>query len=203
MPVWPAKPKQETVVSVDRETLPVSLDNLKLQAGIPVADTTKDNILTEYILTATELVEGQTGKDIFFRERLDYYDFFPVEGIRITNNPVDSAPLVQYTIAGVLTTLSTDDYIVTHKTRSHISMDLYPNVIWPVTDPNTPDAVQISYDTGLEDPTTIDPVTRSAILQVATALEANRGDCGCDAVNCTLINSTKTLKPAGVYGGRM
>ena len=203
MPVWPAKPKQATVVSVDRVTLPVTLDDLKVQAGIPVADTTKDSVLTGYIKTATELVGGQIGQDIFPTVRQDFYDFFPYAGMRITNNPVTELTSIQYIIAGVLTPLTSAEFIRTDKTRGHVSMNIYPNVSWPVTDANTADAVQIDYKTGYDDFTTLNPIITNAILQVATALEANRGDCGCDDVNCTLINSTKTLKPAGVYGGRM
>lgn len=203
MPVWPAKPKQETVVSVDRDTLPVLLSDLKIQAGIPVADTTKDSVLTGYIKTATELVGGQIGQDIFPATRKDFYDFFPFEGMRITRNPVAELTAVSYIIAGVLTELSTDEFIRSDKTRGHVSMDIFPNVTWPIPDANTPNAVQIEYDTGYDDFAELNPIITNAILQVATALEANRGDCGDDAVQKTLISSTSTIKPAGVYGGRM
>lgn len=203
MPVFGATPKRQTIVSTDRSTLPVSLNDLKLQAGIPTADTTKDSVLTTYIQAATELVGGQIGQDIFPTVRQDFYDFFPIEGMRFTKNPVITFTSIQYITDAVLTLLPATDYILDFKTRSHREFNVFPVSQWPNTDVETPDAVQIDYETGYADPTTVDPILSLAILQVATAIEANRGDCGSDAVKDTLINSTSTLRPAGLFGGRL
>lgn len=203
MPVWPASPKRETIVSIDMDTLPVSLDDLKVQAGIPVQDTTKDDVLTGYIKTATTLVGGQIGQDIFPTVRTDYFDFFPYEGMRFTRNPISSFASIQYIIGGVLTALAATNYQLDHKTRSHIELDIYPVDVWPKTDDQTPDAVQIDYATGYDDFTALNPLITNAILQVSTALDANRGDCSNDNVMKTLISSTRTLRPAGLRGGRL
>jgi len=205
MPVWPSRPKRETVVSVDRDTLPVLLDDLKVQAGIPVADTTKDSVLTGYIKVAPESVGKQIGQDIFPTIRRDFCDFFPFEGIRITNNPVEDGAVdsLKYIIGGLLTELDTDDFRQVNKTRGHTELVLYPVDSWPPVDPDTPDAVQIDYTTGYSDFSLLNPIISQAILMVATALDANRGDCGDSDVCKTLISSTKSLVPGGFYGGKM
>lgn len=203
MPVWPASPKRETIVSIDMDTLPVSLDDLKVQAGIPVQDTTKDSVLTGYIETATALVGGQIGQDIFPTVRRDFYDFFPYEGMRLERRPISSFTSLQYINGGVLTLLAATNYQLNYKTRGHKELSIYPIEVWPESDDQTPDAVQLDYATGYDDINLINPLITNAILQVATALDANRGDCGGCEVQKTLISSTKQLKPAGLRGGRM
>ena len=203
MPVWPASPVQETIISVDMDTLPVSLDNLKTQAGIPVQDTTKDSILTGYIQTATLLVGGQIGQDIYPTVRHDTYDFFPYEGMRIGNRPISSFTSIKYISSGVLTLLAETNYQQVPKTRSHNELHLYPIDSWPISDDQTPKAVQVDYTTGYDDIADISPIITNAILQVATALDANRGDCGNDAVMNTLISTTRMLKSGGLHGGRL
>lgn len=153
-------------------TYPVSLSEAKLH--LRVTTTEEENRISALIRSATDFVESYLRRQLITATWDLYYDDFPGI-IYIEKSPVVSVTHVKYyNSANVLTTLSTDDYVVDTYTEPGRITVAYGKS-WP-TVYDRPSAVNIRFIAGYGAASDVPDVIKDGIYLTLTHLFENRGD---------------------------
>jgi uncharacterized phiE125 gp8 family phage protein len=127
--------------------LAINLSDLKAHLRLTTQD--EDGLLAVYAKAATQLFETNTRRALIFRTvRLELDDFPADRSIRLPVAPVSAVSSVQYyDTAGVLTTWGDSNYIV-DMTSLLARVVLAPNISYPDTQSERPNAVQVNFSAG-------------------------------------------------------
>ena len=178
----------------------VTLETFKKH--IKRTNTNEDLLLSKYLKASIKFCEALTRRDFITRTYITYRDFFPVAcqnegfyqngvipnyrngfnsgpssnvGFEIRRSPLQSVTQIQYYVSGVLTLLDSTTY---YNTTEEDYSSILAVSDWPYDCDNRLQAIQITVVIGYGDNDTDVPEDISnAILELATALWVNRGDC--------------------------
>lgn len=176
----------------------VSLELVKRQLNIDIANTDDDELLTLYINTAQEIIENFTRRDYLsrtyttFRDTWDYvglcayHPTFDSKNFLLTKSDITSFSTLEYFKNGVLETVDASVYY-TSKDEDYMRVLLRPNELWPSDKDCLLQSIKMTFICG------IDPVPamiQSVAMMLVTYSYANRGDCGnCGASMTSLVQT--------------
>lgn len=198
----PAEHRAYTYRVTTRAVLPVSFLEL-FRDHIKRTNTAEDTLLTLYLNAAIKTGENITRRDFLTKTYRTFRDFFPVAfqnegyytngaiptfdggirnfsdniGFEIRKSPLQSVAEISYQLLGVNTTVSTDVYYNTIE-EDYSEILLNPDQEWPEDADVKLQAVRIDFLAGFgADETFIPEDIVNAILEHATNMWKNRGDC--------------------------
>ena len=185
--------------STNPEELAVKLSTFKLH--IKVTSASQDALLTLYLQAAIAYAEKKTRRDFVTRTYETFRDFFPLPvqnegyytggaipsfsnvttdignfGFEIRKSPLLSIGSVEYLQSGVFVTVSADVYYNTLE-DDYSELLLLDGQDWPDDVDLRMQAVKITFNSGFGTEAVVPQELKEAILLIATALYANRGDC--------------------------
>jgi uncharacterized phiE125 gp8 family phage protein len=152
--------------------LAVSLAVVKFHLKVDGSE--EDADITSMILAATRAAEHRTGRSFMTQTWLLTLDAFP-SCIKLSRILVASIVSVKYVDgSGALVTLDPGDYAL-YSQGDYVAAKLTPayGKSWPTTRAQ-PDAVQVEYTTGSEDPATVPPEVVAWIKLQVGAMYKNR-----------------------------
>jgi len=175
--------------------LAVSLPTVKNH--LKITGTNQDDLLTAYITAAIDYAEKFTRRDFITRTYKTFRDFFPGFsegyyqnvfsilpsdvgniGFEIRKSPLQTIDLIQYFVAGVLTTVDATTYYNTLE-GDYSEVLTVASAAWPTNADIRLQAVQVTFKTGFGDSDTdMPPWVTEGVIQHVADMYANRGDCG-------------------------
>ena len=167
--------------AVDPAPTVVSLDDVKCHARVDYDD--DDAVIQIYLDAAIERIEILTNRILrpvsivcnAAFEDLTYFERYPF--VELERNPTRAVTLVEVHNGTDFETVDTDSFLVERK-AGFWRVQLYPyqffrNYIFPV---DVPYPIRVTFDAGYEDGQ-VPAKLRLAVMQYATWLWNNRGDC--------------------------
>lgn len=162
------------------------------------------DVIQLYLASAIQTAEEYTGLDLITRTQQTFRDFFPQAlnegfysegyipdscfgsygntGIEIRRSPLQEVTEVAYLAADGVTWNVVDPavyYVTAPEAGKYGAVLLNPGQRWPTDKANREDSVRITFTSGFgDDSNSIPADIRLGILQHASALYSNRGDCG-------------------------
>ena len=189
--------------------LAVSLDTLKSHLKITLSS--EDALLTLYLKSAIDYCEKFSRRDLITRTYTTFRDFFPGisegyyrfgnippgggnTGFEIRRSPFQEVTSIKYLKDGTLTTVNASVFYNTVE-------DDYSEILtndgssWPTDADRQLQTIQIEFKSGFGDADGDVPHwDTEGILQHATQMYKDRGDCSCDSgIESTLPNIARTL----------
>lgn len=154
---------------------PFTTAYIKAWLKIPASVTVEDTLIADMIISARWWAEQGSGRALMTQTIDEYYDFWPVCGVRLSVAPVQSITSISYLSGGAYTTWDAANYntdVITEPAR----ITLKNNGQVPNYDLNTPNAIKITYVAGATATTLIPGTIKDAILQRIAFLYENRED---------------------------
>lgn len=142
---------------------PVSLDEAKTQMRVDHSD--EDELFTEWIGAATELVEEDSSRQLVTATWLLHRDRFPKgnQPIRINKPPVQSiTAITYYDASGSLQTLDASKYRL-DDTSAPGRVMLVNGQSWPVVESSRPKALTVQFVAGYGAPSAVPKRAKQAI----------------------------------------
>lgn len=203
-------------VLVPPSTLLQTVAMVKKQLRI-IDEDADSELLTEYITAAVEWIESQTSHcfhETQFRYTMDRFPYLAIGGyapspsaptngvIKLPRSPLMSVQSVEYIDTnGTLTTLASDQYQVdTYSKPGRIWPKRF--AYWPITDPMTPNGVQVTFKAGYSSTTLIPHRAKQAIRFLVHHWNEKRSPVGelLNDIPGTLLSMIRSLKIT-VYNG--
>lgn len=181
----------------------VNLETLK--SHLRITNCKQDDILQLYLDAAIEFAEECTGLDLITRTYQTERDFFPNisnegyytlgiipetfgdlsngnVGFQLRRGPVQAVSLVEYIESGTTSTFITVDpstyYVTIPEAGKFTDILLAIGKLWPTNASSRQNSIRITFTSGFGNaPKDIPSDLRTAILEHATNLFSNRGDC--------------------------
>ncbi len=180
----------------------VNLETLKKH--LRISSCNQDDILQVYLDAATLQAEDCTGLDLITRTYQTERDFFPNwpsegyyisgaipqtlntssgnVGFQLRRGPVQAVSLVEYIEVGTVDTYitvdSSDYYVTIPEAGKLTDILLEPDSLWPTDFSPRQNSIRITFTSGFGDEQKDVPSDiQLAILETASQLYANRGDC--------------------------
>lgn len=154
-------------------TTPVSLATVKEHLRLPASYTSEDTVISMYLDAAVKMAEDRTNRCLMEQTWRISYDRFPLEFL-INKTPLIAVSHIKYVnSAGVLTTLSSSDYLV--------DADSEPWRIQPAYQKSFPicrlqnNSVTVTFTAGYASASAIPKNIIAAILLIVDDLWKNRG----------------------------
>jgi len=199
-------------VPPDPNNLAVTLETFKLH--IKRTSTAEDTVLKLYLNAAINYAEGFIRRDLITRTYQTFRDFFPLPGgsegyyvapynlpsgpngvwptatgnigFEIRKSPLQSIEVIEYLKNAVFQTVATTVYYNTLEADYSEVLTL-ENQQWPTDADRRLQTIRITFKNGFGDTeANIPKDIQNAILEHATALWANRGDCDNATAKATL-----------------
>lgn len=170
-------------VTVAPAASPIALAELKIQTKIDWDDTAHDEWLTDFIIApVVQFAENYTGRSFITRTFKTTRDCF-ASLIVLKKAPFNSLVTFKYiNTSDTLTDVPSDDYYTIKKTYGEIKLS--PNQSYPSDLTEKLNGIEIIFTAGYGAAKADVPADlKKAMLQHATFLYQNRGDC-CDAKIC-------------------
>ena len=160
--------------AVAATALPVTLDELKDQLGI-IDDTSMDSHLDNLLWAAVDKVESDSRRVLMTQTWQMYLDRFPRDAITPQKTPIQTLSHVKYYTSDVLTTLSGSAYQTDLVSEPGRILPVLGRV-WPTTDYNRLNAVQVEFVAGYASAALVPRTARAAVL-----FAAQQAYYGCEA----------------------
>lgn len=157
---------------IDRRPLPLRLADAKAQSRIEHDD--DDQLIVDFIRSAVQLIEEETGYILLAREyRVDMPAFPGTAGLRIAMKPVTAVVSVTYMDSdGIEQTLDPSVYRLDQ-------YGLYPTInlayeqSWPATQ-SREDAVRVTFTAGVQQAEHIEPIAQQLLRLIVADWYENR-----------------------------
>lgn len=173
-------------------TEPFTRAFVKTWLKIPASVTAEDTIVDELIISARSWAEHGTGRALMTQTIEDYFDCWPVGGIRLSVAPIQSITSISYLSGGVYTTWNAANYN-TDLISEPCRITLKTNGQSPNFDIDTPNAIKVTYVAGATATTAIPRNTMHSMLQQIAFMYENREDMPLGGGNGARQRSASTL----------
>ena len=148
---------------------------VKTWLKIPASVTAEDTIVAQLIIAARSWAEQGTGRALMTQTIEEYFDCWPVCGVRLSVAPIQSVSSIQYLSGGSYVTWNSANYntdLVTEPCRITLkNTGQIPNY-----DSATTNVIKVTYVAGHTATTAIPRTTMQSMLQKIAFMYENRED---------------------------